>query len=142
MIEILLVLNAIWFALGFHTFYIRRIIFAKILVAKEHRETPVFAILAESGKFLGGFNIAFAVLNILLLFNLELFNSDAQWALLLLVNAVAHGSQFYANLPIAIQNRRGEGVWQVLKGLILFIFVVDFLLMAANFSLSAMLWSS
>jgi len=132
MLEVILVLNAIWFAMGFNTFWLRRKIFAKIVVSKEHRDTPVFEILATSGTFLGGFNFAFSALNILLLLNLTAFDKDIQWAILLLVNAVAHGSQFVANVPIAIQNRRGEGVWQVLKGLMLFIFVVDFTLMLFN----------
>jgi len=131
-LEVILVLNAIWFAMGFNTFWLRRKIFAKIVVPKEHRDTPVFEILATSGTFLGGFNFAFSVLNILLLLNLTEFDKDIQWAILLLVNAIAHGSQFVANVPIALQNRRGEGVWQVLKGLMLFIFVIDFTLMLFN----------
>jgi len=86
---------------------------------------------------MGGFNLAFSVLNILLLFNLNEFDKDIQWATLLFVNAVAHGSQFAANVPIALQNRRGAGVWDVFKGLMLFIFVTDFVLMACNAVLSA-----
>ena len=138
MLELILALNAIWFALGFHTFHIRRKVFAKLLVPKEHRDTPVFETLAESGRFLGGFNFAFSVLNILLLLNLGDFDKDIQWAILLFTNAVAHGSQFAANVPIALQNRRGEGVWNVFKGLMLFIFVTDFVLMTFNTVFSAM----
>ena len=137
MLEFLLVLNAVWFALGFHTFYVRRKVFAKVIVAKEHRDTPVFETLIDTGRFMGGFNLAFSVLNILLLFNLGAFNEDTQWAILLFVNAVAHGSQFAGNVPIALQNRRGEGVWNVFKGLMLFIFVTDFALMALNAVASA-----
>lgn len=136
MITFLLVLNTIWFLLGFNAFAIRNKIFAKILVPRSQRDTPVFDILAESGRFLGGFNFAFALLNILLIFNLSTFPTDAQRAILLLVLAVAHGSQFIFNLPIAIQNLRGEGIWQVLKGTMLLIFVVDFTLMILNLALS------
>lgn len=93
-------------------------------------------VLIQSGKFLGGFNFAFMVLNILLLLNLSTFDKNTQWALLLFVNAVAHGSQFAYNVPTALQNRRGEGVWQVLKGLMLFIFVTDFTLMVLNAALA------
>ena len=67
-----------------------------------------------------------------MLLNLAAFDKDVQWVILLFVNAVAHGSQFVANVPIALQNRQGEGVWQVLKGLMLFIFVTDFTLMLFN----------
>ena len=117
--------------MGFNVFSIRNKIFAKLLVPREHRDTPVFEILAESGRFLGGFNFAFAVCNILLLANLDIFPSDEQRSILMFVFAVAHGSQFIFNVPVAIQNRNGGGVWQV-KGTMLFIFVTDFLLMSLN----------
>jgi hypothetical protein len=131
MLETVLVLNILWFAMGFNVFSIRHKIFAKLVVPKEHRDTPVFNILAESGRFLGGFNFAFAVCNILLLVNLDVFPSDQQRAILLFVFAVAHGSQFVFNVPVALQNRKGAGVWQI-KGTMLFIFVTDFLMMTLN----------
>ena len=136
MLETILIVNTLWFVMGFNVFSIRNKVFAKLLVPREHRDTPVFEILAESGRFLGGFNIAFAVCNILLLMNLDIFPSDAQRAILLLGFAVAHGSQFAFSVPIAIQNLRGGGVWQVLKGTLLFIFVTDFTLMALNLALA------
>ena len=86
---------------------------------------------------MGGFNLAFAMLNILLLLQLDLFNKDMQWVILLLVNAAAHGSQFVANVPIALQNQKGGGVWQVFSGLMLFIFIIDFVLMTCNAVLAA-----
>jgi len=138
MIEFILIANALWFAMGFNVFSIRNKIFAKLLVPREHRDTPVFEILAESGRFLGGFNFAFSLCNILLLINLDAFPSNEQRSILLFVFAVAHGSQFIFNLPVAIQNRRGGGVWQVLKGVMLFIFITDFLLMALNLTLAIM----
>ena len=131
MLELILILNAVWFAMAFNVFSIRSRIFAKLVVPKEHRDTPAFESLIVSGKFLGGFNLAFALLNILLLLNLELFDKDLQWAILLLVNGVAHGTQFAFNLPVALQNRQGKGVWQV-KGVMKFIFVNDFLMMMFN----------
>ena len=137
MLEIILVLNILWFAMGFNVFSIRNKIFAKLVVPREHRDTPVFEILAESGRFLGGFNFAFAVCNILLLVNLDVFPSAEQRSILLFVFSVAHGSQFIFNVPIAIQNRNGSGVWQV-KGTMLFIFVMDFIMMLLNLMVSAM----
>ena len=132
MLESILVLNAIWFLMGFNVFSIRHKIFAKLVVPREHRDTPVFEVLAASGRFLGGFNLAFFALNILLLLNLDDFDKDVQWAILLFVNAVAHGTQFAFNVPIAIENRRGHGVWNVFKGTMFFIFVTDFVMMALN----------
>ena len=46
MLEMMLVLNTIWFAMGFNVFSIRNKLFAKLLVPREHRDTPVFDILA------------------------------------------------------------------------------------------------
>ncbi len=135
MFEVILVLNALalWFVMGFNVFSLRPKIFAKLVVPREQRDTPVFGILAESGRFLGGFNFAFALLNILLLASLATFPSDEQFA-------VAHGSQFIFNVPVAIQNRRGGGIWQVLKGTMLFIFVTDFVMMVLNLLLAAWLY--
>ncbi|MEH6591532.1 MAG: hypothetical protein V7746_14825 [Halioglobus sp.] len=140
MLETTLLLNTLWFAMGFNVFSIRNKIFAKLLVPKEQRDTPVFEILAESGRFLGGFNLAFAVCNILLLINLDIFPSDEQRAILLFVFSVAHGSQFIFNVPVAIENKRGGGVWQVLNGPMLFIFIIDFIMMALNLTLAAIFY--
>jgi hypothetical protein len=135
MLEVILVLNTIWFAMVFNVFSIRNKIFAKLVVPREHRDSPVFDILAESGKFIGGFNFAFAVFNILLLTNLDMFPNDAQRSILLFVFAVAHGSQFIFNVPVAIQNLSGRGVWQV-KGTMLFIFITDFIMMVLNLGIA------
>ncbi|MEO0368345.1 MAG: hypothetical protein AAF197_06105 [Pseudomonadota bacterium] len=139
MLETLLVINAIWFAMGFNVFAIRNRIFAKLLVPPDQRDTPVFDILASSGRFLGGFNFAFMVLNILLLLKLAAFPTNEQRAILLFVVAVAHGSQFIYNLPVYIQNKRGLGIWQV-KGTMEFIFVTDFILMGLNAALASLLF--
>ena len=126
-----------WFAAGFHLFWLRGRVFAKVVVPREHRESPVFETLIRSGTFVGGFNLAFCVLNILLVLNQSSFDSDRQWAILLAVNAIAHGTQFAGNVPIALENRRGAGVWPVLSGLMLFIFIIDFTLMVLNAALGA-----
>lgn len=135
-LTLVLILNALWFLGGFHLFWLRGRIFAKTVVPRADRDTPVFETFVRSGAFLGGFNLAFLVLNVLLLIYRSEFDGDLQWALLLAVNAVAHGSQFAGNVPIALENRRGEGAWQVFKGLMLLIFVVDFTLMALNAGLA------
>lgn len=134
MFELILLVNAIWFGLGFNLFALRNKIFAKILVPKEHRETPVFEILAATGPFLGGFNFAFCALNVLILINPNIFPEGDQRIILCVVFAIAHGSQFISNVPIALDNRKGKGVWQV-KGLMRFIFITDFVLMVANLAL-------
>ncbi len=55
---IVLIANAIWFALGLDIFTLRRLIFAKILIPKSERDTPVFHKLIATGPFIGGFNLA------------------------------------------------------------------------------------
>lgn len=137
MLTFTLLINALWFLMGFNVFAIRNKIFAKILVPREHRDTPVFDILAASGRFLGGFNLAFALLSLLLWVNQDLFPNVEQWSLLLFVIGVAHGTQFIFNVPVALENRKGGGIWQVLSGTMLFIFVTDFLMMTLNFGLAA-----
>lgn len=137
MFELIIILNAIWFGMGFHLFAFRRKIFAKILVPREHRETPVFETLAATGPFLGGFNFAFCALNVLILINPSVFPEGDQRVILCIVFALAHGSQFVSNVPIALDNRKGKGVWQV-KGLMLFIFIIDFVLMVANLAIVGM----
>lgn len=131
MFETVLLLNAIWFAMGFYVFAIRNKIFAKTLVPREHRATPVFDMLVETGNFLGGFNFAFCMLNLLVLMYSGTFPEASQRIILCLVFAIAHGSQFLPNVLIALDNRKGQGIWQV-KGRMLFIFITDFVLMIAN----------
>ena len=136
MFKLILLLNAIWFAMGFHVFALRSKIFAKTMVPREHRETPVFGMFTATGKFLGGFNFAFCALNVLVLIYPEVFPESGQRIILCVVFAIAHGSQFLPNVFIALDNRKGKGVWQV-KGRMLFIFITDFVLMVANFVIAA-----
>ena len=133
MLEAVLLANAIWFGMAFEAFYLRRRVFAKVMVPiREHRDNTAYDAVVEFGKFLGGFNLANSLLNVGLLFNAAGFDSPQQWALVLAFNSLAHGSQFWGNVPIALQNRRGGGVWKVFKGVMLRIFVIDFVLMVAN----------
>ena len=140
MIQILLIANAIWFAMAFDAFYLRRRVLGKVLVPiKEDRDNSAYEALLESGRFMGGFNLALSALNVLLVFNVGGFETDAQWATLLIFNALAHGSQFFGNVPMALQNRNGGGLWHVFKGVMLRIFVIDFTLMVLNASLAVWL---
>ncbi len=140
MLEILLLANAIWFGMAFNAFYLRRKVFGKVMVPiKEDRINTAYEAFVESGRFMGGFNLALSLLNFALVFNLGGFETSQQWALLLAFNAVAHGSQFFGNVPMALQNLKGGGLWPVFKGVMLLIFVLDFTLMIANGALAAML---
>jgi hypothetical protein len=130
---ILLVLNALWFGAAFRYFSLTKETAAKLLTPKSARESPLFKTLSASMPFLGGMNLAFAVLALLLLFNLALFPDPRQKALFAVVFAVAHASQLAGNLPVARRGgRQGEAYWPVLQGPMLFIFVVDGVLAALN----------
>ena len=131
MFELVLLANAIWFGLAFHLFALRNTVFAKILVPREHRDTPVFGVLTATGPFLGGFNLAFCTLSVLILIYANAFPDVEQRVILCGVFALAHGSQFVCNIPVALANRKGQGVWEV-RGLMRFIFITDFTLMVAN----------
>ena len=142
MLTLILFLNGLWFTLGFHAFYVRRRVFGKVLVPnKADRDNSAYAALVESGRFMGGFNFALAALNVMLVFNLGGFDAPRQWAVLLAFNALAHGSQFAGNIPMALANRRGGGLWNVFKGVMLRIFAIDFTLMTANAVMAAAYWS-
>ncbi len=132
-LTVLLALNAIWFAMAFDAFYRRRKIFGKVMVPiQADRDNSAYDALVESGRFMGGFNLALSAFNVMLVFNFGGFETDTQWATLLIFNSLAHGSQFLGNVPMALQNRRGGGLWPVFKGVMLRIFVIDFTLMVAN----------
>lgn len=128
-----LALNVAWFSMGFWYFTVKSVAAAKLLVPKSARESPLFDTLSASVRFLGAMNFAFALLSVLVLTNLSLFDDPRQRALLAAVFAIAHAGQFLCNVPIAMGGgRRGDSLWDVLSGPMLFIFVVDFTLMLAN----------
>jgi len=138
--NVILVLNALWFGAGFRYFSLTPVTAAKLLVPKSARDSPLFKTLSESGRFLGGMNFAFSAFAVLLLVNRHLFPDPKQLALFSTVFALAHGSQFAFNVPVAVGGgRQGESLWPVLSGPMLFIFVLDFSLMIANGALVAVL---
>jgi len=140
---VVLALNVAWFSMAFWYFTVKSIAAAKLLVPKTARESPLFSTISASLRFLGAMNFAFALLAALMLANLSLFDDPKQRALLAAVFAAAHAGQFLCNVPIAMGGgRRGESLWDVLSGPMLFIFVVDCTLMLANAVVSAGLFAS
>lgn len=130
---VVLVLNGLWFGAGFRYFSIKSRAAAKILISRHDRESPLFETLAAAARFLGGMNLAFMMLAILALVFRENFSDPRQIAILCCVFGVAHASQFFFNLPMALKERNNEpAVWPVLSGPMLFIFTMDGVLMLAN----------
>lgn len=133
-IILVLILNLIWFAAAFHLFSLKSKNAAKMFLPRDQRTQPYFPILAHLLKFLGGMNLALAVLSILCLIYFNSFIDNPMAALILLVIAIAHGSQFWYNLPLAIKERSGHSpLWPVLKNRMYFIFRGDILLGILNF---------
>ena len=132
-----MVLNVLWFSAAFHYFSIKHFAAAEVLVPKSSRDSPLFRTVAAAVRFLGGMNFAFAALSLMMLFGLLALTDSQQTAGLLLVLAIAHGSQFYFNIPIARGGgRQGESLWDVHQGPMKFIFWVDATLLVANAVLS------
>ena len=128
-----LALNVLWFGVGFWYFSLTSERAANLLVPKSARNSPLFKTMSASVRFLGGMNFAFAVFAALLLATGALFPDSRQRALFAAVFSIAHASQFVCNVPVALAGgRQGESLWHVLKGPMLFIFSVDFVLMLAN----------
>ena len=137
-VDIILALNVLWFGAGFWQFSLRPDAAAKGLVPKSARGSPLFKTISTFIQFLGGMNFAFSAFAALLLANRSMFPEARQVALFATVFALAHGSQFLVNVPVALRGgRQGESLWPVLSGPMLFIFIVDFTLMAANGVLAA-----
>jgi len=137
-LDAVLVLNVLWFGAGALYFGVAAASAAKLLIPRHARHSPLFKTVSASIRFLGGLNLAFAVLSGAMLFNPALFPEDKQVAALTSILALAHGSQFAANLPVALEgNGRGDAPWPVLSGLMLFIFFMDFTLMLANAAVAA-----
>lgn len=140
-IILVLVLNILWFLAAFHLFSFKSNSAAKMFLPKNYRIEPYFPILAHLLKFLGGMNFAFALLSILCLINYDSFIETYLADKILLVIAIAHGSQFWFNLPLAIQERKDDSpLWPVLKNRMYFIFKGDIILTIMNLAAAIVLY--
>jgi hypothetical protein len=139
--KLTLILNTLWFGSAFWYFSLKHETAAKLLVPKSQRDSPVFKTFSAALPFLGGMNLAFSLLALLLLLNPELFVQSSEKILLCIVFAVAHATQFWINVPIArAGGRLGESYWNVLSGPMLFIFVVDAIMVTVNLACAIILF--
>ena len=137
--RLLLALNVLWFGAGFVFFALRPARAAKILVPREARTEPLFRTIVAALPFLGGMNLALAVLAGLLLLVGDGFVDPRHAALYFAVFGLAHATQFAFNLPVLLAGRRGAGLWPVTRGPMRFIFVTDGGLALANVALAGWL---
>lgn len=124
------VASFLWFTAAFRYFSFQHFAAAKVFVPPSSRDSPIFPTIAILTRFLGGMNAAFSILSVILLIVLisssPLFESPLERALLLIVLGCAHLSQFIFNVPILIKGgRTGESYWDVMKGPMRFIFLMD-----------------
>ncbi len=130
-----LLLNALWFGAAFWYFAVKRETAAKLLIPRSARSSPIFATMSAALPFLGGMNLAFSLLSVMLLARGDLFVAPAEQGILLFAFGTAHLTQFVINLPVAKRGGRiGESYWHVLQGPMLFIFVVDAIMATLNFA--------
>lgn len=130
---IILVLNTLWFGAGFHFFAIKSEVATKLLLKKGQREEPYFSVINQAVKFLGGFNLALMVLSILCLSHYQHLFENPMVIGLFFVFFTAHFSQFWYNVPYAMEESKGRDVlWSVLSGRMYFIFKTDFILAILN----------
>ncbi len=135
-----LLLNALWFGSAFWYFSIKRNTAAKLLVPKSARSSPIFLTMSSALPFLGGMNLALSLLAAMLLARQDLFIAPQERSILLIAFGIAHTTQFLVNVPVARRGGRiGESYWDVLKGPMLFIFVVDAVMTVLNFSCAGLL---
>ncbi len=131
-VDVLMLLNISWFGVAFYFFSVKARSAARMVLPIALRQEPLLEALVYAIRFLGGMNLAFAALSVLLLVDPVGFDAR-QKAWLLAILAVAHASQFAFNLAHALRLDRMPGaatpglnapMWRV--------FAVDGFLMAAN----------
>ena len=125
-----LIASALWCAAAFRYFSFQHRAAAKVFVPKSARQSPLFETITALTRFLGGMNAALALLAITLfvfwIAGIPLFEQKLERAVILMVFAVAHFSQFIFNVPILKNGeRQGEAYWYVKSGPMRFIFLMD-----------------
>ncbi len=125
-VQLLFLLNGLWFTAAFVQFSIAQGNTAKILVPREARDNALVPTIKAGVAFLGGMNLAIAALAFYLATAPAAFAAPAQSVVLLAFLAAVNFSQFWFNVPVALRGGRiGSAYWPVLSGPMLKIFVID-----------------
>ena len=124
-----LILDAVWFGLGFWFFSLRARRAIRILVPRSAEGETSARALAASLPFLGGMNLGYAGLAVMLLLSRAAAPSWHVYAAF----ALAHATQWAFNLPHLLKGGRSGGApWDVARGPMLFIFVMDAVCAVSN----------
>lgn len=133
-----LLVNALWFLAGFVQFTLKERSTVRMLVARPQRDDALVPTLAASVRFLGGMNLALAVLATICALSRSLFAGPADRAVLFAFFALVHATQFGCNVPVLRARRRAPNAyWPVLSGPMRFIFIVDGSLAVTDLVLAA-----
>ena len=134
--------NVVWFGLAFSLFGLRARRAVKMLTTRAAAAEASREALVASLRFLGGMNLALAALSVAALGSWWRTGAFGWAWLVFFASAVAHASQFAFNVPFALKGGRvGGAPWDVLRGPMAFIFVVDALSALLNAAMSALAWS-
>jgi hypothetical protein len=131
---VIFILNAIYFLLAFTCFTVIPYWTIRTFTPTVKGDVRLFAAVL---RFLGGMNLAMAILAGLAVIIPFRFTPD-QTGFLACVFALAHGSQFFFNVPVAFEETRARGkpVWPVFRGPMLYVFIGDGSMALANLVLS------
>lgn len=141
LVPIILLLNILWFAAAFHLFSLKSTSATKMLLTKADRIEPFNSVVSHLFKFLGGFNLSLVILSIIAIFNYQNLIDNGLAAAVFLVFFIAHGSQFWFNVPLAMKERKKQQpIWPVLRGRMYFIFKTDLVLAICNLIVSTYLF--
>lgn len=140
-VYLIMVLNILWFGAAFHLFSLKSTSAAKMLLTRSDRIEPFNGVVSHLFKFLGGFNLALLVLSIVTIYYYQNLIVGGLAAAIFLVFFIAHASQFWFNVPLAIEERKNrKPIWPVLKGRMYFIFKTDLVLAICNLIISTYLF--
>lgn len=127
-----LCVNVIWFGLAFRLFGLQPARAVKMLVPREAKDEISRRALVDALPFLGGMNLALALLSALALYERFVHSEGPSWTTFA-VSSVAHATQLAGNVPLALRGGRSGGAsWDVLRGPMRTIFVVDGICAVAN----------
>jgi hypothetical protein len=130
--QLALFANLIWFGLGFRLFWLRPRQAAYLLVRPETKGEESRTALVAAMPFLGGMNLALALMSGAALIASVCAGTPAPWQVLLGC-ALAHATQFAVNVPHARRGGRDGGApWDVLRGTMRLIYTLDLACAIAN----------
>ena len=131
--KIVLVINVLWFGSAFVFFSLMPALAARLIRSDIPRGDERTRLAIATMPFLGGMNLALSILSLLTLYKMRTYPYELLVPITLIISAIAHGTQFFYNVPHVLKGGISKGgVWDVLKGHMLFIFIVDFICMTLN----------